>query len=236
MPARAVTNRYGGRHIIGEFPSVKMGRMVWFESVLEMDCLYLLDYAFIVSSFDTQPMTIPYIRAGRKRRYTPDILVKLADTSISPLVLECKPLAQVQTPDNQYKFAVAKEWCMVNKLRFAVVDETILHEGCWLANVKLLAQFARHPVRKGLREMCLTVLRHEVSGCLSFIELAAKVSPEQPVRARAELYALLYYGHLSADLGCSLLHDDMPITWPFAAQGVADDYPSVQRFDALLLG
>jgi len=41
-PVRKATNR--GKNIIGYFPSVKMGRMINFESLIERDFIYLLDF------------------------------------------------------------------------------------------------------------------------------------------------------------------------------------------------
>jgi hypothetical protein len=56
MPVRKVHNR--GENIIGKFPSLKMKRMVSFESTIERDYLYLLDYEADITHFEEQPLTI----------------------------------------------------------------------------------------------------------------------------------------------------------------------------------
>jgi hypothetical protein len=43
--------------MIGLFPSLKMGRMVAFESLIEQDYLYVLDYEAAVTAFEEQPLT-----------------------------------------------------------------------------------------------------------------------------------------------------------------------------------
>ena len=43
MPVRTPSNRYG-KNIVGKFPSLKLGRMVVFESRLEGDPVYLMEY------------------------------------------------------------------------------------------------------------------------------------------------------------------------------------------------
>ncbi len=59
MPVRQVSNR--GGNVIGKFPSIKMGRMIAFESLLERDFIYLLDYDPAVEWFEEQPLTIEYM-------------------------------------------------------------------------------------------------------------------------------------------------------------------------------
>jgi len=53
MPVRNVSNRGGS--VIGRFPSIKMERMIAFESLLERDFIYLLDYDARVEWFEEQP-------------------------------------------------------------------------------------------------------------------------------------------------------------------------------------
>ena len=49
-----------------------MGRMIAFESLLERDFIYLLDYDARVEWFEEQPLTIGYGQADRTLHYTPD--------------------------------------------------------------------------------------------------------------------------------------------------------------------
>jgi hypothetical protein len=58
MPVRKVSNR--GGNIIGRFPSLKLERMVDFESLIERDFIYMLDFDSDVVSFTEQPLTIEY--------------------------------------------------------------------------------------------------------------------------------------------------------------------------------
>jgi hypothetical protein len=70
MPVRKVSNR--GGNIIGKFPSIKMRRMIAFESLLERDFIYLLDYDKDVEWFEEQPLTIEYQHEGKRRHCIPD--------------------------------------------------------------------------------------------------------------------------------------------------------------------
>lgn len=234
MPVRSVTNRYGGSHIIGQFPSLKVGSMVRFESRLEMDCLYLLDYDPLVVSFETQPLAIAYRDDKRARQYIPDVLVRFHNAA-APLLLECKPADQIETPENQRKFAAARTWCAGNALRFAVVTERMIREGVYLQNVKRLAQFARHPVDAAFAEACSALLCQSPQQTLCLSELAASMSPEYPAHALSRIYRLLYHRHLAADLDRALLDDHTPVTLPFQVQGDPHAQQNLHCFRALLL-
>ena len=126
--------------MIGLFPSLKMGRMVAFESLIEQDYLYVLDYEAAVTAFEEQPITIEYIWEGAQRKYTPDFLVRRNE---SRELVECKPAPLVSKEDNQRKFAAAIDWCKTKGWLFSIVTDQDLRRGPRLANIKLLTQYAR---------------------------------------------------------------------------------------------
>ena len=103
MPVRKVSNR--GGNVVGRFPSLKMGRMIAFESLLERDFIYLLDYNARVEWFEEQPLMIEYVEADRPLHYTPDFQVLEAGQCV---LVECKPESFVESVDNQRKFAAAR--------------------------------------------------------------------------------------------------------------------------------
>ena len=100
MPVRKVSNR--GGNIIGHYPSLKLGRMVAFESLIERDLIYLLDFEPDVTWFAEQPFTISYQYEGKALNYTPDFHVIRADQNI---LVECKPQKFVNTDVNPGLFS-----------------------------------------------------------------------------------------------------------------------------------
>ena len=96
MRARKISNR-GGFKVIGKFPSFKLGRMVWYESQLERDFCYLLEFDRDVISYSEQPFKLDYTLNGKRRRYTPDFLV--IRSSRNPLVIEVKPESKIRNTD-----------------------------------------------------------------------------------------------------------------------------------------
>ncbi len=114
MAVRKVSHR--GGNMIGKFPSLKMKRMIAFESLIEQDCLYVLDYEPDVEFIGEQPFTIEYPFGGKTLRYTPDFHVIRRGRN---WLIECKPDSLVETDDNRRKFNAARAWCAERDWTFA---------------------------------------------------------------------------------------------------------------------
>lgn len=141
MPVRKVSNR--GGNIIGHFPSLKLRRMVAFESLIERDFICLLDYELAVEHFAEQPLVIRYQHAGRQRQYTPDFHVICGGRN---LLFECKPTRFLDDTKNQLKFEVARLWCQEQRWKFGIVTDEHLASTWRIKNIKLLTQFARYSI------------------------------------------------------------------------------------------
>jgi hypothetical protein len=141
MSIRKVSNR--GGNIIGHFPSLKLGRMVVFESLIERDFIYLLDYESGVEQFSEQPLIIRYQHGDKKRQYTPDFRVVHRGHN---LLFECKPAQLVDDSENQIKFEAARLWCHKQGWTFRVVTDEYLASNWRVKNVKRLTQFARYAI------------------------------------------------------------------------------------------
>src|SRR5688572_26100827 len=124
MAVRRLTRRKHGLN--GLFPSLKTGRMVWYESFLERDFIHLLEFDPSVVTFAEQPLTLAYAYQGKTRHYTPDFHVHYA--SQCQVLVECKPAAFVDHQDNPLKFAAAQAWCAERGWTFRVVTEVDIRQ------------------------------------------------------------------------------------------------------------
>lgn len=166
-PVRTVLNhKFSSR---GLFPSQKMGRMVAFESLLELDLIHLLEFSPRVTAYEEQPLHIPYIEGGKKHRYTPDFS---AIDDGQKWLYECKPACFVNSAENQVKYAAAREWCAKQAMQFCVVTENDLRAGFRLNNVKLLHAYARHEFPVALQAAILSAL-YQSGSATSIADLAA---------------------------------------------------------------
>jgi hypothetical protein len=200
MPVRKVSNR--GGNIIGRYPSLKLGRMVAFESLIERDLIYLLDFEPDVMWFTEQPFAISYQYEGKALNYTPDFHVIRADQNT---LVECKPQKFINTDDNQRKFAAAQAWCAAKGWVFQVVSDRQLRRGYRVRNVKLLTQFARYSIEPEVKGLICTFLV-SAPGPVRVAEVMANVAPERPQAAIIPILHLAFHQELVLPL------DDAPIS------------------------
>ena len=200
MPVRQVSNR--GGNVIGKFPSIKMGRMIAFESLLERDFVYLLDYDPAVEWFEEQPLIIEYMSDDKVLSYTPDF--HLIEGKHNVLV-ECKPDRFVDTEENRPKFAAARAWCAHQGWEFRIVTDQQVRTGFRLQNVKLLTRYARQvvgPVMQGR----IFVLLHDAKTQLTISGLAGEIAPDDLARGTASILHLAFHHEICLSL------DEAPIS------------------------
>lgn len=93
----------------GVFRSGKLGRLVQFDSELELVMLRQFDADPRVIDYQEQPLTIPYVVGGEAHEYTPDLIVQLTDGRA--FVVEAKPLEFLGDFTNWMKWASLARWC-----------------------------------------------------------------------------------------------------------------------------
>lgn len=136
MLARPVINRYG-RRFRGYFPSHRMGRMVAWESLLELDAILLLEFSWGVLSYREQPALIQYYDGDKVRDYYPDFELVLEDGSL--LHLEVKPSAELAKPAIQAKYSAIAAHYQSRQQAYRIVTEQEIQREPLLGNVRTLA-------------------------------------------------------------------------------------------------
>lgn len=197
MPVRNVSNR--GGNVIGRFPSFKMQRMIAFESLLERDFIYLLDYDATVTWFEEQPLTIEYQHEGKALHYTPDFHLIEHDQHV---LVECKPESFVNTAANSRKFAVAQAWCQACDWQFRIVTDAEVRAGYRLPNVKLLTAYARQRLDPVLRCQLYTLLQ-SIPAATPIQDLACALRATDPAAVTAGLLHLAFHGVVDLPLECA---------------------------------
>lgn len=140
----------------GDFPSLKLGRMVRYGSTIERDLLYFLEYWESVTWYQEQPMTIAReMSDGQIRHYTPDY--EIHEGPIKSIV-ECKPEARMESEHAQQQRQIGQSWAEENGYRFVTFTETELRTGSRLDNVKLFWRYARLDVPQSLQANILSAV------------------------------------------------------------------------------
>jgi len=119
------TREVGDRENSGQFLSLKLRRVVAYESGLEHRFLQLCEASPDVTWYQEQPLVIPYTCAGTRRDYHPDALVQLADGR--RLLAEMKHLFEMATAMSQAKHAAAWHWCRAHGAGLLITDLSVTH-------------------------------------------------------------------------------------------------------------
>lgn len=163
MPVRVVPKNY--RSLTGLVPNPRTQSMTAFESSLERDFLLLLDFDPNVEFFEEQPVKIIYDDAnGRRRTYTPDVLVRYRNDSpqaehTKPLLCEVKYRDDLRQHWAEYrpKFRAAGRYARQQGWRFRLVTERHVRTP-YLENVKFLRPYRTLPVNDSYRTQLLSTL------------------------------------------------------------------------------
>jgi hypothetical protein len=146
MRVRKVVTR-SGKRFRGKFPSLKLNRMVHWESMMERDAILHFEYHPLVLSYQEQPsIEIYYDKAGEQHRYFPDF--KLTFLEGEDLYVEVKPARLLVTTAVRDKLqAVAKRFEEQGR-RFRVMTEDDIRRQPLLANLQRIHSTSKRAAQK----------------------------------------------------------------------------------------
>lgn len=143
--------RPSGRGFRGKFASRKMRRMVRCESLLEMCCLHLAEFARGITSYQEQPICISYRCGGRMRRYTPDFRFSWDDGR--EWYVEVKPHSRAHTDENQERFAEIERYFDGCGAKFLLLTEVELKHPQRLPQIQYL--LSKIPLDSAYDDPCI---------------------------------------------------------------------------------
>lgn len=127
----------------GNITSIKKNDLVSFESSLERDYIYLLEFDNKILQYCEQPLRIYYKTKNKKSHYVPDFYVKYSDGRPSELI-EIKYSEDLLKNKKklQDKFLAAKSFCNVNNINFKTLTEKEIRTD-FLFNCKFLLGYKK---------------------------------------------------------------------------------------------
>jgi hypothetical protein len=140
--ARQPTKNFSGL-FRGKFPSLKMGRMVHWESLLERDAIMLFEFSPGVTSFREQPFSTHYFIDGKMRRYTPDFELTLQCGRV--LLVEVKPWDKLQVVETLRRFKAIQSHFQSSGLSFLLLDDKHIRRQPLLKNLFTLCCYRTPP-------------------------------------------------------------------------------------------
>ncbi len=195
----------GGRKVVGKFPSLKMGRMIMWESQIERDYLYLVDFDPDVVYCQEQPLIVRYYddRDCKMHRYTPDFL--LVRRSSKKQIIEVKDEKTARSEEYQQLFQRVAPVLHREGYEFIVVTDRMVRVQPLLKNAKLLHKYAATRISNEhlIHLTDLFADRRELPlGELTTLLGSKGISMQQ-------IFALLWHGILSIDLGKEINSDSL---------------------------
>lgn len=140
MLSRKVVTR-SGRKIRGHFPSLKMGQMVPWESLLERDAILLFEFSHGVRTFRAQPEEVIYVDEDTTRRYYPDF--EITGNSGRVIHLEVKPEAMLARPDVSKKLRAVADHYRRQGRDYRILTEKIIRRDPLHRNLSVLSRYLR---------------------------------------------------------------------------------------------
>jgi hypothetical protein len=130
----------------GQICSKKLDKSIQFESSLEKDFIYLIEFDRKVSSYLEQPIVIPYIDSkGKNRKYIPDFVVNYYDKFRKDEIIEIKYESELlqKKEELEEKFESARKYCINNDLVFRVITDAYIRDEkhILLKNIKFLSRY-----------------------------------------------------------------------------------------------
>jgi hypothetical protein len=191
-----------GRKIRGHFPSLKMGHMVPWESLLERDAILLFEFSPGVRTFRAQPEEVVYVDEDTTRRYYPDF--EITGNRGRVIHVEVKPEAMLARPDVSRKLrSVADHYQRQGRDYRILTDQTIRREPLH-RNLTLLGRFLKPA--EGLKEVLPDIHAWFGEGYRSLADVCSQFGPSLA-------YRLVAWGHVQCDL-TQPLTPESPICFP----------------------
>jgi len=204
MPVRKIP--LGRRSITGAYSSVKMDRLVYHESTLERDFIYLLEFDSNVDRYEEQPMAVQYYAGRRLITHVPDFKVRYhtADKQRSTVIFQVKYRDDLLTNWKKYHPALraTKRFARDHGWEARIVTDREIRIPR-LQNVKRLLPFRLHLIDEDEASLCTELLRPSplaLKALLSFLQEHGK----EPAAMLPTIYSLIVGQRISIDLDVPL--------------------------------
>lgn len=182
------------RHYPGDFWSATTGRTHVYESLLELDRLWLADFDTHTTALLTQQFRVTGPDGSRLRRHVPDLL--LATDNGGTVLVDVKSKSMLEKPEVQEQFAWTARWCRAMSWRYEVFsggDPVVLR------NIKYLSEGRR----LGLIPHGAVKQVHEVGSSgmtLGALETTGSLASLPGPALRQACFCLLWFGRWRTDL------------------------------------
>lgn len=192
-PVRAIRSIAGQRHYPGLFWSSTTGAHVGYESLLELDRLWLADFDREVAWIAAQPLWLSGVDGATRRRHVPDLLLKLRGGGF--VVVDVKPAKFAAREEVAAVFSWTGRLMTAKRWRYEVwsgAPEMLLANVRWLASARRIELV--HPI-------ALEVVAQVGLSGMTITEICTAASTRVPeLLVKPAVMSLLWSGAWVTDL------------------------------------
>lgn len=136
MTARKAVTR-SGRGVRGYSASLKMRKMIPWESTLERDAILILEISHQVKNYSAQPQKFYFYENDQQKFCYPDFRAEGLDRKLTHI--EVKPSSKLKCPVLRARLEEIRKAHEQQGIDYQIWDETFIRKEPRLANLKLLA-------------------------------------------------------------------------------------------------
>ena len=184
----------------GHFSSCKMKTSVWYNSVLQKNFMYWLEFDPDVVSYTTSTMPLKYYNRGKEELYYPDFqVIRHRKKQVVDLQLQ----KAIQSKKYRRLYPLLYNVCRDAEWEYTALTELQVQQKPIIFNIKLLYRYARENFSIDDYENCLSILKSTVPASLSEI---CELLDCQNIRKNV-LFKLLFYSFVEINLKESINPD-----------------------------
>jgi hypothetical protein len=188
-----------------KFQSLKLGKTVFCQSLLLRDYLLHLEWDATVSTYELNPFKIIYKFEGKKRIFSPHLLItRLAD---QPCIVWLKSSPDDKEESSQKSVKLINEICSRNNYYFEIKTPGQIRKEPLFSNLKLLRRYSRNEITINQIVLCNDFFSRNrlpfLSNLIEFFERRNELAQAA--------YALLAQKIVTADFDSELINDDLSL-------------------------
>jgi TnsA endonuclease N terminal len=191
--SRLTTKNRRPKQNIGNFSSCKMKTSFRYNSLLQKDFMYWLEFDTDVLSYDTPAMTLKYQSNGKEKSYTPDFQVV---RSQKKQIIEVKSQKTFESEKYSRLYQMLSGLYDETGWTFVVLTEAEIRREPILPNIKLLYGYARESFSIDEYRDCWEIARSNTPA--SLVEIF-QILDEHGIR-RNVLFKLLFHNLVEIDI------------------------------------
>ncbi|MRB09092.1 hypothetical protein GH893_11315 [Bacillus thuringiensis] len=188
----------------GRTPSIKTGKMIHWESLLEHDFVRLLEFDPFVTYYESQPLLIQYSYLGKRRKYYPDFKVITNDEHV--YLYEVKAESHISLEENMVKFEVGRRYCEERKWFYRVITEKEIRKGFLIENICLIQDSKYSTLQESVKQSIIHFLQRET--CITINHLLELLTEFDKSEIYTNTYAMIYDHLIKVNLIDELLTSD----------------------------